>query len=212
MTDKNKLVEFLDDTIQKRQALKDVLNEKEKIEYQDYCIAMLIEIKGTVEGEIILRRLLWFRHGCSHPALYGDDGQMDCNSCIIDFKDTPAKDIESRFQRIGELKLKQQQPQPDDKEFKCPPLPPKPQPPGDDLIEKIMDSIDRGVHEEDGYCRDTVEEEISKLLQSRQPERVTITRAEIKALVFGIQSSKFSASMNATEKVFKSKGLEVVEK
>lgn len=40
-----------------------------------------------------LRRLLWLRHGCFISALYGDDGEMSCGACIIDFKRAPAADI-----------------------------------------------------------------------------------------------------------------------
>lgn len=47
--------------------------------------------------ERILRKLLWLRHGCSFSVLYGDDGEMQCNKCGIDFlRDTPQV-IESKF-------------------------------------------------------------------------------------------------------------------
>jgi len=53
------------------------------------------------EEEQILRKLLWVRHGCPFPALYGDDGEMQCNNCMIDFKRMAAKDIERRFIEIN---------------------------------------------------------------------------------------------------------------
>jgi len=31
-----------------------------------------------------LRELLWLRHGC--VGLYGDDGEMQCGACLLDFK------------------------------------------------------------------------------------------------------------------------------
>ena len=31
-----------------------------------------------------LRKLLWLNHGCQD--LYGDDGEMQCSKCVIDFK------------------------------------------------------------------------------------------------------------------------------
>ena len=34
----------------------------------------------------VLRRLLWQLHGCSIEAHYGDDGEMQCHSCRLDFK------------------------------------------------------------------------------------------------------------------------------
>lgn len=55
----------------------------------------------------ILRRLLWLRHGCPFPALYGDDGEMQCNVCMLDFKRNSAQTIEGRFQEIGLRKYKE---------------------------------------------------------------------------------------------------------
>lgn len=51
--------------------------------------------------EMKLRQLLWLRHGCSGPALYGDDGEMQCNNCLIDFKRFTVDDIEKRFEQLG---------------------------------------------------------------------------------------------------------------
>lgn len=53
------------------------------------------------KGELILRKLLWLRHGCEHHCLYGDDGEMQCNWCRIDFKRDSAEDIEARFTKIN---------------------------------------------------------------------------------------------------------------
>ena len=55
-----------------------------------------------------LRRLLWMRHGCPFPALYGDDGEMQCGVCMIDFKNQSAKTMEETFSRIGMEKYAQQ--------------------------------------------------------------------------------------------------------
>lgn len=46
-----------------------------------------------------LRKLLWLRHGCLH--LYGDDGEMQCGSCLLDFRRESPKEIEERFQSQG---------------------------------------------------------------------------------------------------------------
>lgn len=54
----------------------------------------------------ILRRLLWLRHGCPFSALYGDDGEMQCGSCVIDFRRTSAELIEKRFIEINEPAVK----------------------------------------------------------------------------------------------------------
>jgi len=50
-----------------------------------------------------LRELLWIRHGCN--SLYGDDGEMQCGTCLIDFKRDPAEQIESVFVRINQKKF-----------------------------------------------------------------------------------------------------------
>lgn len=56
--------------------------------------------------EQILRMLLWIRHGCPFHALYGDDGEMQCSACGIDFKRDSAKHIEERFIKINEPEIK----------------------------------------------------------------------------------------------------------
>ena len=56
--------------------------------------------------EQLLRKLLWVRHGCPFPALYGDDGEMQCHNCGIDFKRMAAKDIERRFIEINMPEIK----------------------------------------------------------------------------------------------------------
>ena len=43
-----------------------------------------------------LRELLWLRHGCPMPALYGDDGEMQCSSCMVDFKRGTPEEIERK--------------------------------------------------------------------------------------------------------------------
>ena len=44
-----------------------------------------------------LRKLLWLHHG--HQGIYGDDGEMQCSRCRIDFKRDPIKVIEQAFTR-----------------------------------------------------------------------------------------------------------------
>lgn len=50
-----------------------------------------------------LRELLWLRHGCDLGRLYGDDGEMQCNKCMIDFKRDDPLDIQKRFKETGIL-------------------------------------------------------------------------------------------------------------
>lgn len=49
------------------------------------------------ENERILRRLLWLRHG--HYGLYGDDGEMQCGDCRLDFLRNTVLEIEQSFER-----------------------------------------------------------------------------------------------------------------
>lgn len=51
----------------------------------------------TTKTERELRRLLFLNHGCSGPALYGDDGEMQDKSCGIDFRRDPPATIEARW-------------------------------------------------------------------------------------------------------------------
>lgn len=47
------------------------------------------------ERELLLRKLLWLNHGCT--LLYGDDGEMQCGKCLIDFKRDDPKLIERKL-------------------------------------------------------------------------------------------------------------------
>jgi hypothetical protein len=57
-------------------------------------------IDGKRNKEMKLRELLWLNHGCEHPALYGDDGEMQCNTCMIDFKRDSEDEIEKKIVAI----------------------------------------------------------------------------------------------------------------
>lgn len=50
-----------------------------------------------------LRKLLWLVHGCPSLALYGDDGEMQCNCGNhkpIDFKRDSLRDINQKLMRF----------------------------------------------------------------------------------------------------------------
>jgi len=66
--------------------------------------------KQVVEDNGMLRRLLFLRHGCSGPALYGDDGEMQCKNCGIDFRRDMADEIETKWQLLGLEKMVRQIP------------------------------------------------------------------------------------------------------
>lgn len=53
------------------------------------------EVKETESEEQLLRKLLWLRHGCPVIQLYGDDGEMQCGTCGIDFVRATAETIQS---------------------------------------------------------------------------------------------------------------------
>jgi hypothetical protein len=45
------------------------------------------------------RELLWLRHGCPRHMLYGDDGEMQCNHCMADFKRMPPEKVREIWER-----------------------------------------------------------------------------------------------------------------
>jgi hypothetical protein len=54
---------------------------------------------ATLQKEVMsLRMLLWLHHG--HDGLYGDDGEMQCAKCGIDFKRDPVASIKERIRSI----------------------------------------------------------------------------------------------------------------
>lgn len=53
------------------------------------------------DDEKMLRKLLWLRHGCSISSLYGDDGEMQCSACLIDFRRDSVSAIQERFHVLG---------------------------------------------------------------------------------------------------------------
>ena len=69
--------------------------------------------------EALLREMLWIRHDQHHfSALYGDDGEMQCAVCGIDFKRWTVKEIQDAFIRIALTKLAKKEP------LQCPESPP----------------------------------------------------------------------------------------
>jgi hypothetical protein len=48
--------------------------------------------------EEILRELLWSHHGFGH-CLYGDDGELQCQTCCLDFARDPVDRIQKVFFR-----------------------------------------------------------------------------------------------------------------
>jgi hypothetical protein len=64
---------------------------------------MADEITVLTTDNRLLRELLWMRHGC--VGLYGDDGEMQCSQCNLDFKRASPANIKNRFVNHGLAKL-----------------------------------------------------------------------------------------------------------
>jgi hypothetical protein len=58
---------------------------------------------------MLLRQLLWLNHGCHAAALYGDDGEMQCSACLVDFKRDSADKIMAAFTRRSAAALAAEQ-------------------------------------------------------------------------------------------------------
>jgi hypothetical protein len=48
-----------------------------------------------------LRQLIWLTHGCPIASLYGDDGEMQCGRCLIDFKRATVGEIRGGLSKKG---------------------------------------------------------------------------------------------------------------
>ena len=69
------------------------------LEVQKDCIK-------AVQENALLRKLLWLRHDREHFAgLYGDDGEMQCGQCGVDFKLLPAESIQDVWHEQAFVKL-----------------------------------------------------------------------------------------------------------
>lgn len=55
------------------------------------------EAAGLTAAEIEHRLRLewWTGHGCQFRAIYGDDGEMQCSACLVDFKRAPLATLEA---------------------------------------------------------------------------------------------------------------------
>lgn len=58
------------------------------------------------ETERDLRQLLWLSHGCS--MLYGDDGEMQCQECRVDFKRASIDRISEALRQRGIRRYEEQ--------------------------------------------------------------------------------------------------------
>jgi hypothetical protein len=58
---------------------------------------------AIVLSEADLRLSLWLHHG--HDMLYGDDGEMQCPRCGLDFLRAPLSRIQSHLATLEPIKL-----------------------------------------------------------------------------------------------------------
>lgn len=67
-----------------------------------YLLGLAWELKAMTDDNVEienkkLRKILWLAHLDHFKYLYGDDGEMQCPKCLIDFKRDPIEKIERQF-------------------------------------------------------------------------------------------------------------------
>lgn len=72
--------------------------------YEGYYKSVLRIIMDNVSQEMRdenrrLRKIWCLNHGCHFPSLYLDDGELQCCSCMIDFKRDSIESIMNRIQQ-----------------------------------------------------------------------------------------------------------------
>lgn len=79
---------------------------KEDIEKQAWIGDQRAAVVELLDDNALLRKILWLRHDPEHFfTLYGDDGEMQCGVCLIDFKRMSAADIGARFVDLAKIKF-----------------------------------------------------------------------------------------------------------
>lgn len=53
--------------------------------YDDVELSPERRVAALTDENLELRRQLWMMHGHTGPALYGDDGKLQCKVCNLDF-------------------------------------------------------------------------------------------------------------------------------
>ena len=71
------------------------------LDLSDCLVCQLLDALDKAEAENEdLRRMLWLNHGCS-SALYGDDGEMQCQRHALDFKRQSIDELKAGFLRAA---------------------------------------------------------------------------------------------------------------
>lgn len=67
--------------------------------------ALVERVKELREEEKKFRHLLFMAHGNAEHYLYGDDGERQCNACMIDFNADAASEIERKLWEYNMRKI-----------------------------------------------------------------------------------------------------------
>lgn len=72
---------------------------------------LLAEVRRLRSDDAALRKELWLLHPSMHAGnslvLYGDDGEMQCGACLIDFKRDTVAEIRLKIDRLIVERLKE---------------------------------------------------------------------------------------------------------
>ena len=63
--------------------------------------SLLEENKKLKEENLELRKIWWMYHGDHYGALYGDDGELQCSKCMIDFKRDSMDEIRDKISKVN---------------------------------------------------------------------------------------------------------------
>ena len=79
--------------------------QDEKGYHEDKCPQTRVhELYGIVqevyEDVKKFRQLLWLNHGCPISKLYGDDGELQCSQCRVDFLRDSPQQIAEKWQMM----------------------------------------------------------------------------------------------------------------
>jgi len=104
LAEKDKRIRELEKQIKEQeydyqQGFDDGLAEKDQKEYIENIKPLKDKIRELEKENHDLRDLLWYNHGCDSRAMYGDEGEMQCNQCLTDFKRDNANTILANFKR-----------------------------------------------------------------------------------------------------------------
>ncbi len=67
---------------------------------------LLARADEAKKQEANICKQLWFNHGCDNRAMYGDDGEMQCGNCVMDFKRQPLEEIIKKLSANHKEELK----------------------------------------------------------------------------------------------------------